>query len=117
MIPLISFVPMCGIFFGTLKLKIFYLCRGAGGKPLKYYFYSTKHESVPHLIVNVMSTLEAWRAWTGSTVGCGSYGHRERREIHFLWPQGHLIEDLLQERIHGSDAVAPDGSCTGDVCD
>jgi hypothetical protein len=72
---------------------------------------------VPRLIVDVMSALGAWRVWTGSAVDCGSYDHRERREVHFLWPQGHPVEDFLQERIHGPDAVAPDGGCTGDVRD
>lgn len=80
-------------------------------------FYPAEHESVPRLIVEVMSALGAWRVWTGSAVDCGSYDHRERREVHFLWPQGHPIEDLLQERLHRPDAVAPDGGCTGDVRD
>lgn len=80
-------------------------------------FYPIEHESVPRLIVDVMSALGAWRVWTGSAVDCGSYDHHERREVHFLWPQGHPVEDLLQERFHGPDAVAPDSGCTGDVRD
>ena len=80
-------------------------------------FYPAEHESVPRLIVEVMSALGAWRVWTGSAADCGSYDHRERREVHFLWPHGHPVEDLLQERLHGPDGVAPDGGCTGDVRD
>ena len=35
-------------------------------------FYPIEHESVPRLIVDVMSALGAWRVWTGSAVECGS---------------------------------------------
>jgi hypothetical protein len=37
-------------------------------------FYPTEHESVPRLIVDVMSALGAWRVWTGalSTAGLRS---------------------------------------------
>jgi hypothetical protein len=80
-------------------------------------FYPTRYEAVPRLIIDVMSALGAWRVWTGSAVDCGSYDHHERREVHFLWLQGHPVENLLQKRVHGLDAVAPDGGCTEDVRD
>lgn len=50
-------------------------------------FYPTEHESVPRLIVEMMSVLGAWQVWIGSAVDFGSYDHRERREVHFRWPQ------------------------------
>jgi hypothetical protein len=81
-------------------------------------FYPDEHETVPRVIVDVMGALGAWRVWTGSAAACGSYDHRERREIHFLWPEGHPVEELLQDRLQGPDAaVAPDGGQTGDVRD
>ncbi len=35
-----------------------------------------------HDIVDVMAALGAWRVWTGSAATCGSYDHREHREVH-----------------------------------
>ena len=65
-----------------------------------------------------MAALGAWRVWTGSAAACGSYDHRERREVHYLWPEGHPVEALLANRIRGPTAtVAPDGGRTGDVRD
>jgi len=81
-------------------------------------FYPDEYEIVPRVMVDVMAALGAWRVWTGSAVACGSYDHRERREVHYLWPEGHPVEDLLQERLRGpAEAVAPDGGRTGDVRD
>ena len=39
-------------------------------------------------IVDVMAAPGAWRVWTGSAAACGSYDHRERREVHDLRPEG-----------------------------
>jgi len=65
-----------------------------------------------------MAALGAWRVWIGSAAACGSYDHRERREVHYLWPEGHPIEERLFERLAGpTEAVAPDGGRTGDVRD
>jgi hypothetical protein len=81
-------------------------------------FYPDEHEAVPRVIVDVMAALGGWRVWTGSAAACGSYDHRERREVHYLWPEGHPIETLLVDRLQGSEAaVAPDGGRTGDVRD
>ena len=81
-------------------------------------FYPDEYEIVPGVMVDVMAALGAWRVWTGSAVGCGSYDYRERREVHYLWPEDHPVEDLLQERLRGpAEAVAPDGGRTGDVRD
>jgi len=81
-------------------------------------FYPDEYETVPQVIVDVMAALGAWRVWTGSAAACGSYNHRERREVHYLWPEGHPVEDLLENRIRGpTAAVAPDGGRTGDVRD
>jgi len=42
----------------------------------------------------------------------------ERREVHYLWPEGHPVEEALHERLSGpAEAVAPDGGRTGDVRD
>ncbi|QZP39342.1 hypothetical protein [Halobaculum magnesiiphilum] len=81
-------------------------------------FYPDEYEAVPRIIVDVLSAIGAWRIWTGSAAACGSYDHRERREVHYLWPNGHLVEDLLANRLQGSTAtVTPDGGRTGDVRD
>ena len=81
-------------------------------------FYPDKHEAVPRVIVDVMAALGAWRVWTGSAAACGSYDHRERREVHYLWPEGHPVEEVLHERLSGpAESVAPDGGRTGDVRD
>jgi len=43
---------------------------------------------------------------------------RARREVHYLWPEGHPVEEVLHERLSGpAEAVAPDGGRTGDVRD
>jgi len=56
--------------------------------------------------------------WTGSATACGSYDHRERREVHYLWSEGHPVEEVLHERLSSpAEAVAPDGGRTGDVRD
>jgi len=56
--------------------------------------------------------------WAGNAAACGSYNHRERREVHYRWPEGHPVEELLHERLSGpAEAVAPDGGRTGDVRD
>lgn len=81
-------------------------------------FFSDDHQTVPRAIVDVMGALGAWRVWTGSAAACGSYDHRERREVHFLWPEGHPVEEVLHARLSGpAEAVAPDGGRTGDVRD
>jgi hypothetical protein len=81
-------------------------------------FYLDEHEAVPRVILDVMAALGAWRVWTGSAAACGSYDYRERREVHYLWPEGHSVEDLLANRLQGSTAtVAPDGGRTGNVRD
>ena len=81
-------------------------------------FFPDDHQTVPRDIVDVMAALGAWRVWTGSAAACGSYDHRERREVHYLWPEGHPVEELLHERLRGpAEAVAPDGGRTGDVRD
>jgi len=56
--------------------------------------------------------------WAGNAAACGSYDYRERREVHYLWPEGHPVEELLQDWLQGpAAAVAPDGGRTGDVRD
>ncbi len=81
-------------------------------------FYPDKYEIVPRVSADVMATLGAWRVWTGNAASCGSYDHRERREIHYLWPEGHPVEALLENRLQNpTAAVAPDGGRTGDVRD
>jgi len=65
-----------------------------------------------------MAALGAWRVWTGNAAACGPYDHRERREVHYLCPEGHPVEEVLHERLSGpAEAVAPDGGRTGDVRD
>jgi len=81
-------------------------------------FFPDDHQTVPRTIVDVMAALGAWRVWSGSAAACGSYDHRERREVHYLWPEGHPVEEVLHERLSGpAEAVAPDGGRTGDVRD
>ena len=81
-------------------------------------FFPDDHQTVPRNIVDVMAALGAWRVWTGRAVACGSYDHRERREVHYLWPEGHPVEERLHGRLAGpAEAVAPDGGRTGDVRD
>ena len=50
-------------------------------------FFPDDHQTVPRAIVDVMAALGAWRVWTGDVAACGSYDHRERREVHYLWPE------------------------------
>ncbi|ERG97302.1 MAG: hypothetical protein J07HQW2_03788 [Haloquadratum walsbyi J07HQW2] len=50
-------------------------------------FFPDDHQTVPRTIVDVMAALGAWRVWTGSAAACGSYDHRERREVHYLWSE------------------------------
>nr|WP_303645415.1 hypothetical protein [Halocatena pleomorpha] len=66
-------------------------------------FYPDKYESVPRAIVDVMATLGAWRVWTGNAAFSGSYDHRERREVHYLWSDGHPVETLLANRLQTLD--------------
>jgi hypothetical protein len=81
-------------------------------------FFPVDHQTVPRHIVDVMAALGAWRVWTGSAAACGSYDHRERPEVHYLWPEGHPVAEVLRERLSGpAEAVAPDGGRTGDVHD
>jgi hypothetical protein len=47
-------------------------------------FFPDDHQTVPRDIVDVMTALGALRVWNGSAAGCGSYDHRERREVHYL---------------------------------
>lgn len=79
-------------------------------------FYPNEHKVVPRVIVDVMAALGAWRVWAGNAAACGSYDHRECHEVHYLLPEGHPIEGILQDRLHGYD-VAPDGGRSGDVRD
>jgi len=55
-------------------------------------FYPNEHKVVPRGIVDVMAALGAWRVWAGNAAACGSYNHRERREVHYRWPEGHPVE-------------------------
>ncbi|MCD2201550.1 hypothetical protein LPA44_16920 [Halobacterium sp. KA-4] len=81
-------------------------------------FFPDDHQTVPRDIVDVMAALVAWRVWTESAAACGFYDHLERREVHYLWPEGHPEEEVLHERLSGpAEAVAPDGGRTGDVRD
>jgi len=65
-----------------------------------------------------MAALGVWRDWERSAAACGSYDHRKRREVHFLWPEGNLAEALLENQIKETDgAVAPDGGQAGDIRD
>ena len=81
-------------------------------------FFPDDHQTVPRDIVDVMAALGAWRVWIGSAAACGSYDHRERREVHYLWPEDHPVEKVLHEQLSGpAQAVAPDGGRTGDVRD
>ncbi len=76
-------------------------------------FFPDDHQTGPRAIVDVIGALGAWRVWTGCAAACGSYDHRERREVHYLWPEGHPVEELLHERLSGpAEAVAPDGGRT-----
>ena len=68
--------------------------------------------------VDVMAVPGAWRVWGGSAAACGSYDHRERREVHDLWPERHPVEERLHERLAGpAEAVAPNGGRTGGIRD
>jgi hypothetical protein len=81
-------------------------------------FYPEERTTVPRVLLTVMAALAAWRVWEGSAAACGSYDHRERREVHFLWPERNLAEALLESRIQETGgAVAPDGGQAGDVRD
>jgi len=82
-------------------------------------FYPDEYEIVPRVIVDVMAALSARGACgAGNAAACGSYDYRERREVHYLWPEGHPVEELLQDWLQGpAAAVAPDGGRTGDVRD
>jgi len=81
-------------------------------------FYPNEHKVVPRGSSTMMAALGAWRVWAGNAAACGSYNHRERREVHYRWPEGHPVEELLHERLSGpAEAVAPDGGRTGDVRD
>ncbi len=83
-----------------------------------WLFYPDEHSMVPRAIVNVMAALGAWSIWEGDAAACGSYDHRQRREVHYLWPEGHPVEELLQEHLqHPDGAVAPDGGQAGDIRD
>ena len=62
-------------------------------------FYPEDQTPVPRVILTVMAALGAWRVWERNATTCGSYDHRERREVHFLWPEGNLAEALLENRI------------------
>jgi hypothetical protein len=76
------------------------------------------HRTVPRSIFDVMAALGAWRVWTGTAATYGSYDYRERREVHYVWPEGDPIEKRLHERLAGpAEAVAPDGGRTDDVRD
>ncbi|MEA5389397.1 hypothetical protein VB773_21020 [Haloarculaceae archaeon H-GB2-1] len=47
-----------------------------------------------------------------------SEAQSDHREVHYLWPDGHLVEELLHGRLAGlAEAIAPDGGRTGDVRD
>jgi hypothetical protein len=73
-------------------------------------FYPDVYEIIPRVIVDVMAALGAWSVWAGNAAACGSYDHRERREAHYLWPEGHPVEERLHERLTGpAEAVAPEG--------
>jgi len=59
-------------------------------------FYPNEYEIVPRVIVDVMAALGAWRVWAGNAAACGSYDYRERREVHYLWPEGHPVENSFK---------------------
>ncbi|MGZ0748412.1 hypothetical protein [Haloparvum sp. AD34] len=80
-------------------------------------FYPAEYETVPRTIVDAMGALGAWRVWSGDAAACGSYDHRDRREVHYLWREGHPIEARLVDRLQSPDAATPDGGQTGDMRD
>ncbi|WP_248898239.1 hypothetical protein [Haloplanus halobius] len=82
-------------------------------------FFPEDYQTVPRDIVDVMAALGAWRVWSGSAATCGSYDHRERREVHSCGRRkGHPVEEVFHERLSGpAEAVAPDGGRTSDVRD
>ena len=84
----------------------------------RFRVFPDGHQTVSRDIVDVMAALGACRVWTMSAAACGSYDHCERREVHYLWSEGHPVEEVLHERLSGpAEAVAPDGDRTGDVRD
>lgn len=68
------------------------------------------NQTIPRVTVDVMAVLGACGSGPGSAAACGSYDHRERCKVHYLWPEGYPVEELLHERLTGPEtAVAPDG--------
>jgi len=63
-------------------------------------FFPDDHQTVPRDIVDVMAALRTWRVWTGSATACSSHDHRERRGVHYLWSEGHPVEEVLHERLN-----------------
>jgi len=78
---------------------------GDGGAPRRVYplpdLLPQRAQGCSTGIVDVMAALGAWRVWAGNAAACGSYNHRERREVHYRWPEGHPVEELLHERLSG----------------
>ena len=58
-------------------------------------FYPDEYETIPRVIVDVMAALGAWRVSTAAA--CGSHDYCECREVHYLWPEGHPVEELLEK--------------------
>lgn len=78
-------------------------------------FYSDEYEVAPRTVVDVMAALGAWRVWVGKATDAGAYDHRERREVHHLWPKSHPVENRLSARLGTDQQVAVDGGRTGDI--
>jgi len=69
---------------------------GDGGAPRRVYPLPDllEHKVVSTGIVDVMAALGAWRVWAGNAAACGSYNHRERREVPLSLagrPSGQLL--------------------------
>lgn len=76
----------------------------------RIFYEKDQEEGVPRSVLEVMASLGAWRVWSGPADDHGSYDHRERNEVHFLWPWNHPIEELLASRTSTDDAdLAADG--------
>ena len=76
----------------------------------RVFYEQTDQDEMPRQVLEVMTALGAWRVWDGPADACGSYDHRGRHEVHFLFPYNHPIEDLLARQIEPDGAaLSPDG--------
>ncbi len=64
-------------------------------------FFPDDHQTVPprHRRRDGRTRSLAHLEWCAAA--CGSYDHRERRAVHYLWPVGHPVEEVLHERLSG----------------